>query len=313
MRYLREKLVFSGRVAEFMMNGLDNIKKTLIIAGAGQFGRAAAGLLNERGYDLISFADNDENKQGTTYTHPLGRRIPVCSVRKGVEKRPDAILIGVIDEERSAHLTEQIRSEGFEGDIIPLRSVQQLLDVRSAALLRLAQRINERGVTGAAAELGVYKGDLAWKINALFPDREIYLFDTFIGFDSRDVTFEKVNKTSRAAEGDFGDTSIDTVKSRLPHPEMAHFAAGFFPDTAVPYSHLKFAFVSLDADLYAPILAGLEFFMPRLSAGGMILLHDYGNERFRGARKAVEDYEAAHGPLHLVPLCDLHGSAVILK
>lgn len=30
-------------------------------------------------------------------------------------------------------------------------------------------------------------------------------------------------------------------------------------------------------------------------------------------KKAVEAYEALHGPLPLVPLCDLHGSAVILN
>ena len=70
--------------------------------------------------------------------------------------------------------------------------------------------------------------------------------------------------------------------------------------------------VSLDADLYAPIRAGLDFFLPRMEKGGMILLHDYNNQRFRGAKQAVEEYESIHGPLSLVPLCDLHGSAVIL-
>jgi O-methyltransferase len=44
----------------------------------------------------------------------------------------------------------------------------------------------------------------------------------------------------------------------------------------------------------------------------MIVLHDYNNRRFRGAAQAVEDYEKAHGPLALVPLCDLHGTAVIV-
>ena len=75
----------------------------------------------------------------------------------------------------------------------------------------------------------------------------------------------------------------------------------------------RFCLVSLDADLYAPILSGLIFFYPRLVPGGMILLHDYNNERFRGARQAVEEFEKQYGRLCLVPLCDLHGSAVIVK
>ena len=37
----------------------------------------------------------------------------------------------------------------------------------------------------------------------------------------------------------------------------------------------------------------------------MILLHDYNNERFRGARQAVEEFEKQYGRLCLVPLCDL--------
>ena len=38
----------------------------------------------------------------------------------------------------------------------------------------------------------------------------------------------------------------------------------------------KFAFVSLDTDLYKPTLAGLEFFWPRMSKGGFIFIHDFG-------------------------------------
>jgi O-methyltransferase len=33
--------------------------------------------------------------------------------------------------------------------------------------------------------------------------------------------------------------------------------------------------VLLDADLFAPIKAGLELFWPRLVPGGLILVHDY--------------------------------------
>ena len=45
----------------------------------------------------------------------------------------------------------------------------------------------------------------------------------------------------------------------------------------------------------------------------MILMHDYNNERFQGAAQAVADYEKDDQRLSLVPLCDLHGSAVIMK
>ena len=62
-----------------------------------------------------------------------------------------------------------------------------------------------------------------------------------------------------------------------------------------------------------PTLAGLDFFWPRLSPGGAILLHDYNSLQFDGVRKAVHAFEAEHGPLPLLPLSDLHGTAVILR
>lgn len=39
-----------------------------------------------------------------------------------------------------------------------------------------------------------------------------------------------------------------------------------------------FTFVSVDCDLYALTKAGLEFFFPRLSKGGMIICHDFLSE-----------------------------------
>ena len=287
------------------------MKKKIIVIGAGQFGRAAVSLLPDTHCQLLALSDNSEKLQGTVFRHPLYGEIPVLSVTEAVGLEPDAFLIGVIDDERSGQLTEQLRGLGFQGEILGLGSLAHMIDVRGATLLRLAERVHSLKVLGSVAELGVYRGDFAWKLNALFPDRKLFLFDTFEGFDSRDVQVETGLGLSRAGEGDFRDTGVRVVRERLPYPEQAVFVPGYFPETAAPYMEEQYAFVSLDADLYAPILEGLTYFVPRMSPGGMILLHDYNNKRFRGAKKAVEDYEAMHGPLHLVPLCDLHGSAVI--
>ena len=89
-------------------------------------------------------------------------------------------------------------------------------------------------------------------------------------------------------------------------------------DDVQPLAHAEFAFVSIDPDLYEPALAGLEFFYPRLSEGGAIIMHDYGNAQFKGVRQAVKEYDQkliamGEKPLKLVPLGDLHGSCVIVK
>lgn len=282
--------------------------KTIIILGAGQFGQACANLINTADTKLLAFGDNSASLQGTY----VGG-IPVLSVENAVNLKPDWALIAVTDRTRTAQLQDQAKEAGFSGGFLLLGQLYRRFDIRSATLHRMADRLILQQVPGDTAELGVYKGDLAWQLNALFPDRTIHLFDTFEGFDARDVREEAKQGFSRAREGDFADTSLEAVRNRLPYPENALFHKGFFPRTAAGLENCGFALVSLDADLYAPILAGLEFFYPRLSPGGMILLHDYNNRRFRGASKAVEDYEKAHGPLPLVPLCDLHGTAVIIK
>lgn len=282
--------------------------KTIIILGAGQFGRAARLLLNTGRLQLLAYGDNNPALWNTVLDGVL-----VCSVEQAVSMSPDLLMIGVTDQARTDALRRQALQAGFRGSFLLLGDLYAQFDIRSATMLRLAERILQKQVPGAAAELGVYKGDLAWKLNALFPDRPLYLFDTFEGFDARDIAAETSSGYSRAAEGDFADTSAEAVLARLPHPERAILRKGFFPETAAGLSDVRYAFVSLDADLYAPILAGLEYFYPRLNPGGIILLHDYNNGRFKGAKQAVADYEAAHQSLPLVPLCDLHGTAVILR
>jgi len=280
---------------------------TMIILGAGQFGQACASLINPARTRLLAFGDNNKSLHGSNL-----RQVPVMSVEEAVRLQPDYALIGVTDEIRTKQLKDQAAEHGFHGRFLLLGELYRLFDIRSATLHRMADRLEQLKIPGDIAELGVYKGDLAWQLNALFPHRILHLFDTFEGFDARDIAEESHYGFSRAREGDFSDTSIPFVHGRLPYPGQALFHKGFFPETAAGLENCRYALVSLDADLYAPILAGLEYFYPRLSPGGMILLHDYNNRRFQGAARAAADYEKAHGKLPLVPLCDLHGTAVIL-
>ncbi|MCD7990255.1 MAG: class I SAM-dependent methyltransferase [Clostridia bacterium] len=291
--------------------------ETIIILGAGQFGRGAAGLLNQENMALLAFGDNNPALHRLTESERREKgfpaNVPVLPVEKALSLKPDYIMTGVTDPLRSSQLKEQALELGYQGRFLMLSQLYRYFDIRSATLKRLAERIHGQGLQGNIAELGVFKGDTAWKLNALFPQQRLFLFDTFEGFDARDINEEKRKGCSFAAEGEFSDTSEQAVLDRLPFPDQAVIRRGYFPDTAAGLEQERFYLVSLDADLYAPILSGLIFFYPRLVPGGMILLHDYNNERFRGARQAVEEFETQYNRLCLVPLCDLHGSAVIVK
>lgn len=183
--------------------------------------------------------------------------------------------------------------------------------VRVSSLELAAEEINLWGIEGCVAELGVYKGEFAQKINALFLDRKLYLFDTFKGFDEKDIVFEAEKKYSGADSAHFSDTSVSFVLQRMPYPENCIIRKGYFPDTAMGIEE-KFAFVSIDADLYQPIYEGLKWFYPRMSKHGYIFVHDYNNVRYKGVKEAVLQF-AREMDLSFFPLSDYSGSAIIIK
>jgi O-methyltransferase len=182
--------------------------------------------------------------------------------------------------------------------------------IRLATLELVSNEINKKGLLGNVAELGVYKGKFARYINQYFPSRVLYLFDTFEGFDTRDIEKEK-QKSFSTGEQDFTDTSVEAVLQLMPVPEQCRPVKGFFPESAKDIED-KFVFVSIDADLYEPIFNGLQFFYNRLVPGGYIFVHDFNNDGYKGSRKAVEQF-CQEQNINYVPIPDAGGSAVICK
>jgi O-methyltransferase len=184
--------------------------------------------------------------------------------------------------------------------------------IRVCSLYAVADEVHANNVPGSIAELGVYQGDFAKHIHAAFPDRTLYLFDTFEGFNEKDKGIEVRGGFSSGTE-DFSNTSVDLVLGKLEHPERAVVRKGYFPESIHDADREQsFAFVSIDADLYKPIYDGLQFFYPRLSKGGTIFLHDYNNPDYPGVKAAVQKYCNEMG-ISYFPLVDPCGTAVITK
>jgi O-methyltransferase len=181
---------------------------------------------------------------------------------------------------------------------------------RYSSLELCAYEINKRKLIGSVAEVGVFQGEFAQKINEAFPGRKFYLFDTFEGFDKNDVSLDN-EKGFSSANDDFSNTSVKMVLDRMRNPENCIIKNGYFPETATDVDD-AFVFVSLDTDLYKPIYDGLKFFYPRLARGGYIFIHDFNNEEYRGAREAVEKFCDEEG-IGYFPLSDIAGSAIISK
>lgn len=176
--------------------------------------------------------------------------------------------------------------------------------VRLAALELLCRRLDS--VPGAAAELGVFRGRFARCINRLLPDRKLYLFDSFQGFD-------RSAGASEAMQAAHENTDLRQVLEALPFPERAIVKPGFFPESLDGLEE-TFCLVSLDVDFETATLEGLRYFWPRLCPGGYLMLHDWGNPGLPGPARALERYLLELGqPIPSVPLPDLGGTLVLSK
>lgn len=170
--------------------------------------------------------------------------------------------------------------------------------------------LKERNIQGNVAELGVYKGEFAKLLNRYLPDRKLYLFDTFEGFDlNKDQTNAPQNADEYKAW--FKDTSEEVVLKKMKYPENCIIKKGYFPETAEDVDD-KFCFVSLDADIYMPTLNGLKYFYPRLNKGGYIFVHDFDNQDWSVCRQAVMDFCKEYD-VSFVPILDRCGTAIITK
>ena len=173
------------------------------------------------------------------------------------------------------------------------------------------QRINKDKVKGDFAELGVYKGDSARIIHLMAPDRDFHLFDTFEGFTGTDLKPE-TGKAATYSTKDFADTSLNHVLKNIGLiPDKFKVHVGYFPQSADGMEETTFALVNMDADLYNPTKAGLEYFYPRLSPGGVIFIHDY-NDKWEGLMKAVDEF-AATIPEKLILVPDLDSTVMFVK
>ncbi len=141
---------------------------------------------------------------------------------------------------------------------------------RVGTLQLLANEIVRNSVVGDTAELGVYKGDFAKYINVLLPDRNMLLFDTFEGFNDEDILEQSKQGLGivHNIKSDCIDTSEDLVLSKMINKFGIEIRKGYFPKTIPQEEHI-FSFVSIDCDLFQPILEGLRYFYPRLARGGI--------------------------------------------
>lgn len=246
------------------------------------FGAAGGGkrLFNEIGkkYEIIAFTDNDKSKIGYDING-----IMIYGVEESLELEWDVIVITSAPGLET--IKEQLIKMGVDNRKIDTSFIEMPLLSRISFLEKLSE-VQKKG-SASVAEVGVFEGDFAKWINKFYRNQKLHLFDTFEGFDKRDI--EKDYYYSKANVGDYANTSVNMVMSKMQYPENVIIHKGYFPETGQGILE-QFVFVNLDVDLYEPTYRGLMFFKDRMIPGGVILVHDYFATNFQGPKKAVDRF-----------------------
>ena len=291
----------------------------IIIYGAGMTGRSILRDLISKGKrnEDILFSDSDDKLWGRYVDDIL-----VIPPKEICNYDYSKIIIGAAmgREAIVKLLTEElnINESLIEKNNPFVESYFKSYAVREQFMENYSEIISYRSLEGNVAEGGVFEGRFSRVLSRIFPDRKLYLFDTFEGFDVRDVTFDqKKEYSANIREGMYSSSkSIESIINSLPHPENAICCKGYFPESAEGIDD-TFIFVNLDFDLYKPTLEGLRFFWPKLAEGGVLLVHDYFNapgiieeDRYLGIRAAVAEFCDETG-ISYIPIGDAMSVAFI--
>jgi hypothetical protein len=155
---------------------------------------------------------------------------------------------------------------------------------------------------GARAECGAYRGATALLLcHALrarrpaFRGEDYFLIDSFSG-TSASVEADLI--PVRGENGEFrmeaffpaGKTDVtpDMVRGFFGEFPAVSICAGWIPRVFSTLPECHWSFVHVDLTLFEPTLAALEYFYPRLCAGGVIVCD--GSVFCPGVEKAVEDF-----------------------
>ncbi len=178
-------------------------------------------------------------------------------------------------------------------------------------------------IPGAFAECGVWRGGsvlamIETLIETGAPDRDVHLYDTFEGmtrpserdvsaFDERalEIWRQAEREEGRAWSNVFGEEAfnVDAVTRLLAatgyDADLLHVEQGDVLETLPARAPETLALLRLDTDWYESTRHELTHLYPRLRAGGVLIIDDYGH--WHGCREAVDEYFGERPPL-LVPV-----------
>ena len=223
--------------------------KNVVILEADNLGLSVSDMLNPKELKLIGIGNSNPDSWNVFQDIKTGELkdeiegLPVMPIDLAVSLEPELIIVAAATPEASNALKYMAIRAGHMGDMLFISDLYQQITIKGSALRRLTRRLTDLGIEGNVAELGCYNGDISWQLNALMPDRKLYLFDTMEGFDDRDLAVELEQGFTTVKKNEYLFAKEDYLMARLPYPDNVVLKKGWFPETAFDIEDEKYALV----------------------------------------------------------------------
>jgi hypothetical protein len=209
-----------------------------------------------------------------------------------------------------------------------IREYTQTSPERIASLCEATRYLAKARIPGAIVECGVWRGGsmmavIRTLLKAGDTTRDLFLYDTYEGMTepgANDVTRDGTPASVLMRDASKGDAesiwcyaSLDEVRrnvGKMGYPkEKLHFVQGKVEDTIPESAPERIALLRLDTDWYESTRHELTHLYPRLAAGGVLIVDDYGH--WQGSRRAVDEWIAQTGVQILLNRIDYTGRVAV--
>ena len=178
-------------------------------------------------------------------------------------------------------------------------------------LYNLTKALDKNAILGDIVECGVNKGWSAGMLataseNSLY-DRTLWLFDSFMGLPKpSEVDGPQVDHRAGTILGS-EDKVLELMEKLAISPKRVRIVSGWFENTVKTAEIDRIGLLHLDADLYESTKLTLETFYDRVSEGGYVVLDDYGDNKWKGARLATDEFISSRHLRVEMQKSDRHG------
>lgn len=160
----------------------------------------------------------------------------------------------------------------------------------SEDLVKVLREVKD--VSGAIAEVGVYKGKLFNKL-ALFgglSNKQAHAFDSFEGMD-KPGEYDR-DRYRQGACNCGGVEAFKEIMHQYGFSDKEYIIhQGFVPD-CFPEDNQRYSFVYIDLDHYSPTVKAIEYFHPRIVNGGILGFDDFYAKNDLASRAIKEFIES---------------------